>query len=229
MAGGRTEGQGFSWKPRSCSGNHDKSALTASQHPRLNFVEISPTDDDRPFDRCRDGNPWHEFMEECRASRLSEPGSEEPLARAGSPSINLIRGKSSPMLSRHKLTMAILATLLVLFLCLLPRAWMGPERVRLIPHTDKIIHFGMFFLFAFFWARVADAGEAFRARLVMVAVSVVCLAITTEWAQGFPFVDRDPDVLDATADIVGGFAGLFAEFSLRTIRQQRRSLKMAEQ
>ena len=132
------------------------------------------------------------------------------------------------MQSRHKLTLAILATLLVLFLCLLPRAWMGPEHIHLIPHSDKIVHFGMFFLFALLWARVAEAGEAFRARVVMIAISVVCLAISTEWAQGFSFVDRDPDVLDALADTAGGFAGLFAESSLRSIRQQRRSLQMAE-
>ena len=134
-----------------------------------------------------------------------------------------------PSTEPKRIIVAILGTLLVLVLCLLPRAWLGRENnAHLIPHFDKLVHFGMFFVFAFLWARVVEPGETFRARLLMIGAAVISLAISTEWAQGFSFINRDPDVLDALADTAGGFTGLLLESSLRIFRHQRSSLQATQ-
>ena len=140
-----------------------------------------------------------------------------------------IEGFRKTMRLNRRMISAVMSTLLVLFLCLLPRAWMGPEdNIHLIPHADKLVHFGMFFLFAFLWARAAEPGNAFKARLFLIAAAVVLLAIATEWAQGLPIVDRDPDRFDALADTIGGFVGLVLESAARAIQQQRQAFQVAE-
>lgn len=74
-----------------------------------------------------------------------------------------------------------------------------------IPHLDKAVHFGMFFLFALLWLR-AGTGSGRSGRVLACGIG---LAAATEVAQGLPFVERDPEVLDALADAAGVISGLY--------------------
>ncbi len=103
---------------------------------------------------------------------------------------------------------AVIWTALLITLCLLPRG-MTPERdsggpALKIPHLDKVAHAGLFGGFGLFWTRAA----ASTTRLRTIFVLGVMLAVGTELAQALPIVARDPDVLDALADVVGLCAGM---------------------
>lgn len=103
---------------------------------------------------------------------------------------------------------AWLCTVLLVTLCLLPRQLTpeGPSgslSLR-VPHLDKAAHATMFLAFGLLWARVALPSR--QVRLVLLAG--LLLAVGTELAQGLPPVDRDPDLLDALADVAGLLAGI---------------------
>jgi VanZ family protein len=77
---------------------------------------------------------------------------------------------------------------------------------RELPHIDKVAHFAMFAGFGFFWAAsVRSKGSAAK-----VLAAALVLAVATELLQGLPVVDRDPNVLDALADLVGAVTGIAA-------------------
>lgn len=101
---------------------------------------------------------------------------------------------------------AWLCTAVLLILCLLPRH-LTPERrssAPPVPHLDKVVHCAMFLAFGLLWARAVAPARQARTILLVGAM----LAVGTELAQGLPFVGRDPDVLDALADIAGLVAGV---------------------
>jgi hypothetical protein len=109
-----------------------------------------------------------------------------------------------------RLWRAWVATVVLLALCLCPRAWI-PERggsgeSRGLPHADKVIHFTLFAVFAASWSAV---GRSPRARGAILAAGLA-LAVGTEALQGLPMIDRDPDPLDALADAVGTVVGVVA-------------------
>lgn len=102
------------------------------------------------------------------------------------------------------------ATLLLLTLCLLPKSWIprGETGPGALPHLDKVIHFGMFAGVGLLWACAGPSPFPSRSRAVGVLAASFALAVGTELAQGIPAIDRDPDVLDATADAAGALAGV---------------------
>lgn len=111
----------------------------------------------------------------------------------------------------RRIFLAWAATVLLLTLCLLPSHFFrhsGGEQAaaRKIPHLDKVIHFTMFAGAAFLWANALRSTG--RVRVVTVLAWGVVFAAGTELLQGLPQVQRDPDILDALADVVGTFAGV---------------------
>ena len=105
---------------------------------------------------------------------------------------------------------AIAWTLLLLGLCLTPKSMMPDEDSfsfrEYIPHSDLAVHFTLFTGFVMSWIRVGGTWL----RWMAVPVVGVFLAAATEYAQGLPYIHRDPNLLDALADIVGVLAGLTA-------------------
>ena len=101
-------------------------------------------------------------------------------------------------------------TLLILVLCWLPRFLMpvretGP-RPFFVPNFDKLVHLGIFAVFAFLWMRVGPPiGKAGRVFLAGLA-----LAVISELGQEVPIVGRDANVFDALADAAGVGLGLLA-------------------
>ncbi len=99
-------------------------------------------------------------------------------------------------------------TALILGLCWFPRSMMrgaetGPKPY-FIPHLDKLVHFGLFFGFAWLWARARPG----RVRAVLLAG--IALAVLTELGQMAPIVNRDAGFDDGLADVAGVLAGLGA-------------------
>jgi VanZ family protein len=116
------------------------------------------------------------------------------------------------MLKDRWTLLAFVATALLLTGCLMPKR-MVPTGERLtprVPHQDKLVHFGMFATFGYLWARSGAPSRLSRRKAGAVLLAAAFLAVGTEWAQGLEIIHRDPDVLDALADMVGAVGGVSA-------------------
>jgi VanZ family protein len=111
--------------------------------------------------------------------------------------------------------MAILAwlwSIFVLVACWLPARWFpdelkptGPPPWWALPIAfDKIVHFGLFAVFAFLWAY--RPGKPLRTNVPLLAG--FAFIVLSELGQTIPYVGRTADLDDALADLVGLFAGL---------------------
>jgi hypothetical protein len=111
---------------------------------------------------------------------------------------------------RTRLALAIVWTLLILVLCWTPADWLPVKETEGsdwdLPHTDKFVHAGMFFVFAVLWLAVARGKPG---RFAWVAVAGIALAVVTELGQNLPVLRRDGEVADALADSVGVLLGLW--------------------
>jgi hypothetical protein len=114
------------------------------------------------------------------------------------------------MAREYALCWAVAWTVLLLSLCLAPSRVIPDEQTfsikKYIPWYDLVVHFTLFAGFAFNWMRATGS----TLRWVLVPAAGLLLAVGTEWAQGFPFIDRDPNLLDALADGAGLAVGLAA-------------------
>jgi VanZ family protein len=79
-----------------------------------------------------------------------------------------------------------------------------------IPHVDKLIHFGMFAGFSLLWMNARPPWPRGRTWWAAVLGAALVLAVVTEVAQGLPAVNRDPDPLDGLADAFGAFVAVGA-------------------
>lgn len=97
-------------------------------------------------------------------------------------------------------------TALIFTLCWTPRALVpegeGATRPFPIPYFDKMVHFGLFAGFSFWWM----VAGTIRARWVVAAG--VGAAILSELGQLVPVVNRDANWPDGLADTLGLLGGL---------------------
>jgi hypothetical protein len=111
---------------------------------------------------------------------------------------------------RIRLALAVVWTLLILVLCWTPADWLPvPETGGSgwdLPHKDKFVHAGMFFVFAVLWLAATREKPG---RFALVAAAGIALAIVTELGQNLPSLRRDGEVADALADSVGVVVGLW--------------------
>ena len=112
-------------------------------------------------------------------------------------------------------------TLVILALCWIPRTLL-PVNERAakpftIPNLDKLIHMGIFAVFAVLWMRVGDSPR--RGRWVLVAG--LTLAVLSELGQEIPVVNRDASVADGLADGLGVVAGLLGHEAARRLLLKR--------
>jgi VanZ family protein len=101
-------------------------------------------------------------------------------------------------------------TFVIMALCWIPRFYF-PDDERLpkpffVPNFDKLVHMGIFAVFAVLWMRAGQAKH--RARWVFLAG--LALATITELGQMVRFVNRDANVADGFADMMGVVVGLVA-------------------
>jgi hypothetical protein len=104
--------------------------------------------------------------------------------------------------------MAVLWTLAILALCWLPIKWIQPPEQGSpwfeIPDLDKVIHWGVFVVFALLWLRLGTS----RWRFGWVALGGLAMAVGTELVQAIPFIDRDCEIADGISDMIGVSIGL---------------------
>lgn len=107
-----------------------------------------------------------------------------------------------------RLAVAAAWTAVICVLCWMPRDMV--HRVEedsswfRVPNLDKVVHWGIFVVFAVLWLRVGSS----RWRFATVAVAGLALAVLTELGQRLPAVGRDATVGDAVTDMIGVAIGL---------------------
>ena len=106
--------------------------------------------------------------------------------------------------------LAVAATILLLVGCLAPRRLIPPgERLSWkMPHQDKVAHLGLFAAFGLTWMRAGGSRRRSLRKAGLVLTAAVVLAVGTELAQGLEWIHRDPDALDALADLAGALGGI---------------------
>lgn len=110
-------------------------------------------------------------------------------------------------------TLALLWTLLILVACTIP----GKDIPSInIVSFDKFAHFSIFAGFGWLWMWALQGTLA--SRLKWVLVSGIAYAIFTEIYQGFLPFEREPDPLDALANIVGLITAVLL---YRTVQRRR--------
>lgn len=90
------------------------------------------------------------------------------------------------------------------------------KRRKLIPHLDKLVHFTMFGLLAFFMYRALASRMQQQGRQILM-IFFVCMAYgaAMEYVQAAYFIGRDGDPLDWFADICGAICALIFARQLR--------------
>lgn len=80
-----------------------------------------------------------------------------------------------------------------------------------IPHADKFVHFTMFVVMAFILARTVEVQKQHRPKLSQLFIIVIACAgygALLEYLQGVMPNQRDSDVLDWIADLLGSITGV---------------------
>ncbi len=103
---------------------------------------------------------------------------------------------------------AVLWTVVILTLCWLPRQYVreieGDSSWFEIPNLDKIVHCGIFVVFAILWIRVAPS----RRTIWAVVLGGFAIGALSELGQLVPFVNRDAELYDLVTDSVGVLIGV---------------------
>ena len=107
-----------------------------------------------------------------------------------------------------RFALATLWTLAIMVLC-----WMPGSVVKRVeessswfelPNLDKVVHWGIFVVFAVLWLRTVDS----RWRYAWVALGGLALAVITELGQTIPAINRNAGFDDGITDLIGVGIGL---------------------
>ncbi len=101
----------------------------------------------------------------------------------------------------------ILWILVVFVLCAIPGDSI-PDPHMNIPHLDKVVHFGMFFIMSVLWALTLEQLTEWPLKKIYLLAILIAFGYggLIEILQHFYF-NRGGDVLDLLADVAGGIAG----------------------
>ncbi len=97
--------------------------------------------------------------------------------------------------------------LIIFVLCALPGEDIPDPRLN-IPHLDKVVHFGMFFIFSLLLICPLERRTSLGLGMIYgIAIGVAAVyGGLLEVLQHF-FFERSGDILDFVADVLGGAAG----------------------
>jgi len=111
-------------------------------------------------------------------------------------------------LRRIRLAAAIVWTLAIMALCWLSPRWVhkveSSSSLFELPNLDKDFHWGIFCVFAVLWLRTSRSSR----RYWLVALGGRGIVKKKKLVQNLPIVDRDGNVPDAIADLIGVLIGL---------------------
>ena len=111
----------------------------------------------------------------------------------------------------------ILFSIIILILCLLPSSGTSHSRLN-IPHFDKILHFGFYFMLSVIFVyeirlnhvnrkKSNKSSSKFR-KIVIVFLYCVVLGLLIEILQHYLIASRSDDLLDLVADTLGAIFGI---------------------
>lgn len=110
--------------------------------------------------------------------------------------------------------------IIIFILCSIPGNKIPSNPLVNIPHFDKIVHFGIFFILGIFVMSSLNIPK----RTNKMRISLICMLIVflygglIEVLQAYFFVNRSGDFYDLIADILGG---LFAVLSFYYLKKQK--------
>jgi VanZ family protein len=106
---------------------------------------------------------------------------------------------------------SVLWTIVIFILLALPGNMLPNENRLAIPNLDKYVHIILFGSFVFLWSFYYGAKLGLRKfpyRRSFFIVFIACLyGIAMEYVQKYFIPNRDYDIYDIAADVVGAFAG----------------------
>jgi VanZ family protein len=104
----------------------------------------------------------------------------------------------------------IIWALIVFILCSLPGDNLPKTSAVHIPHFDKIVHFGMFFIMGIFlMAELSFQTKLKRSQIVLITVLLIAMyGGAIEYLQQHYFTNRSGDYVDLAADVFGGIAAI---------------------
>lgn len=119
---------------------------------------------------------------------------------------------SDPVYKNRARLLAILWTLLILFLCFIPAREIPDVEIPLI---DKWTHCFLFGIFAFLW--LFSIKNFKNKYLFLVLLSAVILGWLVEYMQGLlSFLGRSQDNMDTLSDSIGGLLGVIIFFAIHS-------------
>ena len=100
----------------------------------------------------------------------------------------------------------IIWAIIIFVLCSIPGNDLPKTSALSIPHFDKIVHFGMFFVMGIFLFSEISIQTKLK-RISITSIILLMIAIygaTIEYLQQNYFINRSGDYLDLLADVLGG-------------------------
>ena len=104
----------------------------------------------------------------------------------------------------------IVWALIVFILCSIPGDDLPKTSAIHIPHFDKIVHFGMFFIMGIFlMAELSFQTKLKQAYIILITVLLIAAyGGAIEYLQQHYFTNRSGDYIDLAADILGGIVAV---------------------
>jgi VanZ family protein len=104
---------------------------------------------------------------------------------------------------------AIIWTMLIFILLVMPTKGLEVKDVNEIPNVDKFVHIILFAVFSFLWLSFADSTKPINEKFNLLAILVIgsIYGLGMEFVQKY-FTERNFSIMDALADTVGTAIGL---------------------
>ena len=118
-------------------------------------------------------------------------------------------------MKNFRMLIAVVWTLILIFVLLLPSADMPDFRFTRIKGIDKVFHFFVFSITGFVWANVINHTR-YRKNLFLLSLMIgLGLGIMTELAQSLEIIGRKFELCDLLANSVGVIFGISIFFFWR--------------
>jgi VanZ family protein len=109
---------------------------------------------------------------------------------------------------------ALIWTMLIFILLVMPTTGLEGKDVNEIPNVDKIVHVILFAVFSFLWFSFFDSNYPQKRNLIFPAIFIMgsLYGLGMEFVQKY-FTERSFSLMDALADSIGILIGLFIKKS----------------
>ena len=104
---------------------------------------------------------------------------------------------------------AIIWTILIFVLLIIPTNGLEGKDVNEIPNVDKFVHVILFAVFSFLWLSFVDSTNPINDKFILLAILILgsLYGLGMEFVQKY-FTERSFSLLDALADTIGSAIGL---------------------